>query len=428
MFGYYLQLSLRALKAQKLVYSLLILVLSLGVAMLLANLTILKTMSAIPLSDKSEKVFNVSMNSWPSKRGNQPQPFHLLRYRDTQYILDNKISKYAVVHYKTSVFTKNSESNSPKRIQANVRATTSDFFDLMRAPFAQGQGFSSSRGNEIVISDKLNQDLFKGESAIGKSLDIKGKLYQIVGVLDKWNLKPVFYHAAGGNAFKPKDDIYFPLETAIDNGWSNQGNTFSAERFNGISDTRNKNVFFLRAFVELHSKKDKFKFQQYMDNYTINLKQSGEHPRDINNRLLNIAQWLKHNQVIDQTMLAFAIATTLFLAVCIFNASSLLLSLNYANHFEISLRRAIGASMKSIIKQEMVRSLLLATIASVFAIAFASAFLAFCREQFSYLSEVAELDFVMILFGIVLTFLTAISSSIYPLIKTNNTITANQLK
>ncbi len=58
--------------------------------------------------------------------------------------------------------------------------------------------------------------------------------------------------------------------------------------------------------------------QQYLDNYSQHRKAQGEYLRANENRLLDVNEWLTHQKVVDERMLAFALASSLFLAVCIF--------------------------------------------------------------------------------------------------------------
>ncbi len=120
-----------------------------------------------------------------------------------------------------------------------------------------------------------------------------------------------------------------------------------------------KNGFFIQAFVQLDTLEQKSLMQQYLDNYSQHRKAQGEYLRANENRLLDVNEWLTHQKVVDERMLAFALASSLFLAVCIFNASSLLLARYHSARFETGLRRAVGARMKDVFYQGVVESMLI---------------------------------------------------------------------
>ena len=128
MFLYYLKLSKHNLKRHKLFFILMITTLAVGVAVLLANLAILKVMSSDPIPEKSDKIFSVNMTTWPEKNDNNSEPLHILRYRDAMHILKSDIPTYSLAHYASQVYTRIVESKSLTRFSAETRATTSDFF------------------------------------------------------------------------------------------------------------------------------------------------------------------------------------------------------------------------------------------------------------------------------------------------------------
>ena len=64
MFNYYLKLSFRNLIRNRLFFILMITTLAVGVGVFLANIAIIKSMSADPIPHKSDRIFNVSLNIW----------------------------------------------------------------------------------------------------------------------------------------------------------------------------------------------------------------------------------------------------------------------------------------------------------------------------------------------------------------------------
>src|SRR3546814_21183110 len=55
------------------------------------------------------------------------------------------------------------------------------------------------RARVAVISADLNQKLFGGADSVGHELQVRGTSVRIVGVLDDWRPRPLFYSVAGGN-------------------------------------------------------------------------------------------------------------------------------------------------------------------------------------------------------------------------------------
>jgi putative ABC transport system permease protein len=427
MLSYNLKLACYNFKRAPTLYALVLLTLSIGVGLLCANLALVNSMASDPIPEKSEQLFHVSMNTWP---GDQPeaQPLHIMRYREALMIATADIPKHSAVFYSSGVYARDATSKSLQRFDSSVRATTSGFFALTNAPFAYGSGFEKNSGMEVVIGHELNQKIFAGQNSVGKTLELDGELLTVTGVLKPWNLRPLFYHVTEGRAFDKTDDIYVPLETAIDLAWSIHAKMSTTVSYKGVEFSRDRDVFYLQAWVELENAEKQQAFQTYLDNYSQELKDSGQHPLAIRNELRDVNQWLLQQQIVDQKVLAFTLASVLFLCVCVFNASSLLLSRFHSAKFEVGLRRAIGASNKQILIQGMTESAVLGLIAGLVAIILSWVFLHLSISFLPDLANIAVLEPKLLLLGMLLALFTSISSALYPLYRANRYTISAELK
>jgi putative ABC transport system permease protein len=427
MLSYNFKLALYSFKRAPTLYFMVLLTLSIGVGLLCANLALVSSMAGDPIPEKSEQLFHVSMNTWPNDEP-QVEPFHILRYREAMKITESDIPKNSAVFYASGVYARDAESESLKRFDSSVRATTPGFFALTNAPFAFGNGFAKSSGMEVVIGSVLNQKIFAGANSVGKTLELDGELLTITGVLKPWFLRPLFYHATEGRAFNLTDDIYVPLETGIDLGWSIHARTSSTVSYKGVKFTRDRDVFYLQAWVELEDRTQQQAFQNYLDNYSQTLKDAGEHPLDIMNELRDVNVWLSEQKIVDQKVLAFTLASVLFLCVCVFNASSLLLSRFHSAKFEVGLRRAIGASNRNILNQGLTESVLLGLVAGVVSLLLSWLFLKLSITFLPDLENIAVLEPKLLLLGMLLALFTSVSSALYPLYRANRYTISAELK
>jgi putative ABC transport system permease protein len=427
MLSYNLKLALQSFKRAPSLYFLVLLTLSIGVGLLCANLALVSSMAGDPIPEKSNQLFHVSMNTWPDDEP-QAEPFHILRYREAIKIAESGIPKNSAVFYASGVYARDAESESLKRFDSSVRATTPGFFALTNAPFAFGNGFAKSSGMEVVIGSVLNQKIFAGANSVGKTLELDGELLTITGVLKPWFLRPLFYHATEGRAFNLTDDIYVPLETGIDLGWSIHARSSSTVSYKGVKFTRDRDVFYLQAWVELEGRTQQQAFQNYLDNYSQTLKDAGEHPLDIMNELRDVNVWLSEQKIVDQKVLAFTLASVLFLCVCVFNASSLLLSRFHSAKFEVGLRRAIGASNRNILNQGLTESVLLGLVAGVVSLLLSWLFLKLSITFLPDLENIAVLEPKLLLLGMLLALFTSVSSALYPLYRANRYTISAELK
>ncbi|MEM9102965.1 MAG: ABC transporter permease [Pseudomonadota bacterium] len=429
---YQFKLGWRSLKQAPLVTGLTLLVLSLGASLLAVNLILLHIMYADPIPEKSEQLFHVSLNTWQSEDPFN-EPFHLLTYQDASQILNSAIPDQGMISYRASVYTKNSDSNSDKMHAASVRAFSGDFFAMTMAPFQWGSGWdihleSQSTPEHVVISDRLNQLLFNGENSLGKSLTIENKSFTIIGILKPWHLKPKFYHVNDGQTYAPTEDIYLPLETALNNDFMPSSMTISLDYWSKMSETRNSNVYFLQSWVQLNDLSQKQAFQDYLDTYSAHLKEQGKHPLSINNQLNDVKAWMAINQVVDSNIQAFTLATFLFLVVCLFNATSLLLVKQTKAQFETSLRRALGVSRRQLYIESVTESFLIGSIAGIIAIFLSYLFLIVASKLLPRMAHIIEYDPSSFFISFCVTLSSSLLIAFYPVYSTYRHSIALQIK
>ena len=127
-------------------------------------------------------------------------------------------------------------------------------------------------------------------------------------------------------------------------------------------------------------------------------------------------------------MLAFGLATSLFLAVCIFNASSLLLARYHSARFETGLRRALGARVKDIFYQGLVESTVIGICCAILALIFGWIFLKLSLRLFPDLEHISDIDGSLMLTGVAIAMLTSFVSMIYPLLKSCHGSVSTTLK
>ena len=413
MFVYYLKLSLRNFKRNPLLFGLIIITLAVGVGLTLTNIAIIQSMANDPLPHKSNRVFSVGMNTWPSLKGQLAKPNNILRYQDAIKAVASELVKDSAIHYQTRVFAKNLQHPLAPRFNALARSTNSGFFRLAEAPFAFGGSWSDPYVQEVVISAKMNETFLGGGNNVGTSLEIDGQIFKVVGILKPWVLKPRFYEIENGHAFDDVDDLFVPLEVSLSSNWGNLNATFSAERFDGLADSRQKNVFFLRVFVELNKENDLASYVSYLDNHTKYLKSLGQHPLAAHNQVIALKDWFEMHKVVDEKIIAFGVSTLFFLLVCIFNSSSLLLSYNNAIRFENNLKRALGASQRTLFYQHSVESCLIGLFSACLALFLCWMFLKIFIALFPHLKNVSTLEFSVLLIAAGISLVTAFISTLY---------------
>ena len=95
-------------------------------------------------------------------------------------------------------------------------------------------------------------------------------------------------------------------------------------------------------------------------------KKLGRFGRPLNNRLLDVMEWLKHQEVVPEEATGMLVISLLFLLVCAVNLIGILLGKFLARAPEVGVRRALGASRTSVFLQHIVECQLIGVIGGLF--------------------------------------------------------------
>jgi putative ABC transport system permease protein len=358
MFGYYLELALRSLRRSPGLTALMVLTIGFGVAASMTTYSVFRAVSGDPMPWKSSKLFVPQIDMWgPTGRGSDGEPPAAMDYTDAMKLMRDHRAKLQSAMYQISPSVVPTGSGKHP-INVNGHAVYSEFFSMLDVPFKYGGSWSANddaqRAAVTVISSKLNQKLFGDANSVGKTVNIEGKDYRVVGVLNDWNPQPRFYDVVNSGGFSTGvEDVFLPFERGIAVGLTNDGNTNcnAIPSESGFVGLQRSSCVWISYMAELDDAAAVTAYRQYMDGYAHDQQQAGRFGWAPNNRLRNLPDWLDNQHVVpSDTKVSLLVALGL-LIVCLVNTAGLLLAKFLRRSSEIGVRRALGAQRLAIYAQ-----------------------------------------------------------------------------
>lgn len=359
MFGYYLQLALHSFRRSPGLTALMVIVMGVGVAASMTTYAVFRAVSGNPLPDKSARLFVPQIdNLGPqngSTRSNLPDA---LTYTDAMALMQAHAAAHQTAIYPIAG-TVVPQDGSHRPFAANGYAAYADFFSMFEVPFEYGGGWHDSddqrHAGVIVISSQLNRQVFGGANSVGRTLDVDGRDYRVVGVLDNWNPQPRFYDVNNGYSFGDAPDYYLPFTRAMDLRIGSNGNNNCAGSLKPLSPGWDgwlqSECVWVSMWVELPNAAAVQHYQQFLSGYASDQQRRGRFHWASNVRLFNLMDWLDHEGVVPPETTVSLLVAAGFLLVCLVNTVGLLLAKIMRRAGEIGVRRALGASRGEIYRQ-----------------------------------------------------------------------------
>ncbi|MDI3263060.1 MAG: ABC transporter permease [Fulvimonas sp.] len=438
MFGYYLELALRSLKRNPVLTALMVLTLGFGVAASMTSYAVFRAVSGDPIPWKSSKLYVPQIDIWgpgSRKKGGYDDIADALDYADAMALMrDHRAARQSAMYQIAPSIVPTVAGKHPLNVSGH--AVYGEFFPMLDVPFQYGAGWSAQddadRAAVVVITRKLNEKLFGGVDSVGRSVNLEGKDYRVVGVMENWNPQPRFYDVVNTGGFDVNShDVFVPFTRAIDVGLPNDGNTNCNEtpKESGFVGLQHSDCVWIAFMAELDDAAAAKAYRAYLDGYARAQQQAGRFNWPPNNRLRNLPEWLDFEQVVPRDTKVSLLVALGLLVVCLVNTIGLLLAKFLRRSSEIGVRRALGATRGAIYLQCIVEAGVVGAAGGVMgllltALGVASVGWVLPKD----IASLARLDVSLLAITLLIAVLAAVLAGLYPTFRAAHVQPAWQLK
>ncbi|GLQ98957.1 ABC transporter permease [Dyella mobilis] len=362
MFAYYLRLGLRSLRRNPLLTLLMVVAIGFGVAASMTAYAVLRATSNNPIPQKSSQLFAPQIDNAgpPFTAENDGEPSDLMSYIDTMALMQAHRAQRQTALYSIGVSIMPADA-AQLPFQVPSYAGYADTFAMFDIPFLYGSGWSAaedqSRAAVAVIGRQLNDELFHGANSVGRNIVLDGHSYRIVGVMNDWNPQPVFYDVHSTKGFTDATQLFIPFTHAIDLKIPAAGvDLCNVTADAGWDAWLHSECTWINYWVELPDRSSVTAYRNYLQGYAAEQQRAGRFKWAPNIRLRNVTQWLDYEQVVPPESKISLLISLGFFVICLVNTVGLLLAKFMRRAPEIGVRRALGASRRSIYAQFLVEA------------------------------------------------------------------------
>ncbi|HWU76631.1 MAG TPA: ABC transporter permease [Rhodanobacter sp.] len=428
MFRYYLMLALRRCRQNLPMVALVVLTMAVGIASSMTALTIFQALSGEPLPGISSHLYVVSMDARDSlaDTDSSTDAPSYLKLDDARALVDahRATQQVALAEVLTTVSRADAATGNAAAHTENASGVMAygPLIPMFGIPLKYGRSWTAqeqaAHAPVVVIAAKLSRELFGSEDTVGRQVRIGDRNFQVIGVSDEWAPKTQFFDLErnSGAVTGQSQSLFMPLDAALQAGVGpmTSGNCdkgAAAVSFGTVDVSRCR---WLETWVSLPMPGDVAAFQQFVSNVAEARHRDGSFAHSTKPHIYSVDQWMNLKHVVpDDVRLNVALAGA-FLLLCMVNVAGLLAARFMRRQSDVAIRRALGASRRTVFAQHLVETGVLGVIGGLLAAPLTLLGLWIVRQQPVGYADAAELHLSVFLGLLVLSILVGMVVGVLP--------------
>jgi putative ABC transport system permease protein len=203
---------------------------------------------------------------------------------------------------------------------------------------------------------------------------------------------------------------------------------WKSEEIKSFGQWLNSESVWIQYFVELDSPAERDEYLGHLNAYVNDQKLLGRFERPLNNHVYNVEEWMAYHKVVARDARVLVGLSFLFLLVCLLSTIALTLTKFVGKKAETSLRRALGASRRTIFKQQIVEVGLIGFAGGMIGLLLVTFGLQGIKYLYDSPAGLVRLDWLMVFTAIGVAVTSSMLAGLYPAWRVCSIAPATQLK
>ncbi|MCL7715259.1 ABC transporter permease [Stenotrophomonas mori] len=439
--NYTLETGLRGCLRHPRTMALAVLTLALGLASVMTMLTLLSVLSVDPLPGVSHRLHLAWVDGRPGDKsgsdadatGKPVLPLWKLEDVNAMRQARADIRQVALVSAPLSVSTVDGDSTHT----GSAVLAIGPMLPVFGVPLRHGRFWTpeeeQSRTPVVVISRALSERLLGRADGTGAEIRIGRHAFRVIGISERWAPRPRPHFLPSYNAGwqGDGDEVFVPALAALESGVEVtstrecEGGGFDGFRFDQVNVGGCR---WLVLWAELKDAAQRESYARSLQAFAAQRHADGAFERPAHSWLRPMADWLRFNRVVpDSVRLNLWLAVGL-LALCLVNVAGLLAARFLRRAGEHGVRRVLGAPRRAIIAACLVESALAGLLGGLIALPLTLAGLWLMRQQGDDYAPLARFSPVLFATLLGLALLTGLLVGLLPALRAARQEPALQVK